>query len=328
MSIQDDLHNWIPIRLYNDNKELTCRWVYTGTLQCCDPFFDETIQKYKLLIENSKSQRVFTTIDMLDEWGSQIDAVYPTAFIFHISRCGSTLVSQALGKLNRSVSVSEVPIFDEILKLPLKGHLKDVEEVNKLLAGAIRLYGARRIGDEKYFFIKTDSWHLLYYQQLRLLYPEVPFVIIYREPGVVLDSNRRKKGIQGIYCLDMSELCGLEGLPEEKLHPDMFFGYVLEQYYKCILDIAETDSQCLLLNYNEGIDEIIERIKLFAGLEISVDESLIIAERSMYHSKHPQAQFIEQNTGDISHPLLGNLKMLYQTIDNLRTLQFNGSQME
>src|SRR5947208_3470516 len=53
---------------------------------------------------------------LLDEPGPALE---PDGFVFHQSRCGSTLAARMLGALPRSTSVSEAPPIDSILQLGL-----------------------------------------------------------------------------------------------------------------------------------------------------------------------------------------------------------------
>lgn len=322
LSIKGHLRNWIPYRVINNKDDLLCRWLYMGNLPYSDPFFDETTGKCLQFPENSKKQKTATSIDLIPDWAAHIDAVYPTAFIFHVSRCGSTLVSQALGMMSNTISLSEVPLFDEILRLPLNGHRMNESMVNELLAGAVKFYGAKRKGEESRLFIKTDSWHLLFYKQLRALYPDVPFIILYRQPGEVLDSNRRKKGIQGIASIVEPALYGFKDVTEDFLHPDNYMAYVLEQFYKYIIEIAANDKRSILLNYNEGLTAMMQRISGFTGIALSAEEQAMIAERSKYHAKHPGKQFVEQNVGAVEHPLMGVLVGLYKGIEGMRRSRF------
>ncbi len=314
--IKQHLHCWIPVKLIDRDNGLLCNWRYTKDIAFTDPFFDETIVRCLRLPENSHRQKCLATLEMLDEWAPHIDAVYPTAFIFHVSRCGSTLVSQALSMNNENISLSEVPIFDELLRLPGSGHNISDEQAGRLLCNAIKFYGAKRTGSEKRLFIKTDSWHLLYYRQLRRLYPDTPFIIMYREPAGVLESNRRKKGLQGIPELVGPDVYGFtDEMMKENSHPDRYMELVLERFFGCIADAKANDPQTLLVNYKEGLPAMMRKIAAFAGMTMSEEEEGMIIDRSLYSAKFPGEKFTEMNKNDT--PLYnGILTELYNKIEN------------
>ena len=321
--IRDSLHRWIPYKLAMANGQVRCNWVNTRDTPFTDPFFDETIMKC-LESRVSGTPGSVAAVEMLAEWGREIDAVPPTAFIFHVSRCGSTLVSQALGMSPYSISVSEVPLFDELLRLPLKSPGISATYAGELLAGAIRFYGARRTGSERRLFIKTDSWHLMFHQQLRALYPHTPFIILYREPAAVLESNKRKNGIQGTAGLIEPSVYGFD---QQKMttiyHPDDYMAAVLEQFYKAIIEKATTDGRTLLLNYNQGLTEMMRQISGFTGTPMDEHENLQIAERARYHGKYPGEKFVERNTTSDRYDGTQLLSGLYNQIETLRIGKIN-----
>jgi hypothetical protein len=314
--INNSLRNWIPRKLMRIEDDLQCRWIYVGDKAYTEPFFDETIAKCLGFPQNSWYKCV-TSTQLLSDWSSGIDHVPPTAFIFHVSRCGSTLVSQSLGMLPGTVSLSEVPIFDELLRLPLKNAATE-DISNELFAGALKLYAAKRTGAEQNLFIKTDSWHLLFYERIRALFPHTPFIILYRAPGEVLESNRRKRGLQSIADMVEPALYGFEEKDDSFYHPDNYMAAVLEKFFNCIISIATNDAHTLLLNYNEGLGAMMQKIATFTGMRISPAEESQIAGRSNFHAKYPGEKFVEKNVAPADVLQLDSLTELYNQIERLR----------
>lgn len=315
--IRQCLHKWLPVSLVGKDAGLSCRWMYTGDVPYSYPFFDEAIPRFLSLPPNSQRKKILSSVSMLTEWAQYLDALSPSAIIFHVSRCGSTLVSQALGLLDGAISISEVPLFDEILRLPAAGKLEDTQTVAKALQSAVSFYGARRFGNERHLFVKADSWHLLFYRQFRALYPAVPFVIVYRSPGEVLESNQRKKGIQGLP--GMVEPALYSFTSEQKLsfhHPDDYMKVVLQKFYEQIIDIADADQDVLLLNYGCGPQQMMNDLLQFVDISISPAEKARIADRCSYDAKHPEQSFTEKNKAP--HHLDTELLLdLYHRIERL-----------
>jgi hypothetical protein len=52
MSNNAALEGWIPIKLFNDDGEGNCRWLFVGNKHFDEPFFDETISACRQLPEN------------------------------------------------------------------------------------------------------------------------------------------------------------------------------------------------------------------------------------------------------------------------------------
>ncbi|MEN0054283.1 MAG: sulfotransferase [Mucilaginibacter sp.] len=304
------LKNWIP---YQFDKQL-CYWLNTHTEPFTEPFFDDTINKCKKM-----GNRYFTPvsrIEMLKEWADDLDYIAPTAFIFHVSRCGSTLVSQLLATARENMVLSEVPFFDDLLRLPFQGTGFNQNEVSSLLDAAIRIYGQKRTGHEQHLFIKTDSWHIFFYEQLRSLYPDVPFILMYRNPDEVLASHLKIPGMQAVPGLIEPALFGFEPDDITYNRPDIYTSRVLEKYLERYHHIINTDSNCLLLNYNEGPMAMINKIAAFTNTPISDGDLAAMNQRSQYHSKRPGEAFQEETQPQ--KPLYINKAMeLYDELEYL-----------
>src|SRR3954468_6438628 len=88
--------HWMPVKLGDVEGEPTCHWLYVERKRFIQPFFSDTIQSCRSLPENSAFHQPVSSLTLLPEWSKGIDSIRPDLFIFHISRCGSTLVSQLL----------------------------------------------------------------------------------------------------------------------------------------------------------------------------------------------------------------------------------------
>jgi len=314
------LYNWVPYKLVKNYGQLQCRWLNTCAQPFTEPFFEETILKCRGIDSHAAVSSV-SDLAMISEWGSGINTVDPTAFIFHISRCGSTLVSQLLATADKNIMLSEVPFFDEILRLPYKDDLFDQSAVPELFTDTLKYYGQKRTGNERHLFIKTDSWHFFFYGQLRSLYPAVPFIIMYRSPDEVFRSHRKQPGMQAVSGLIEPQLFGFETEDIASMSPDVYLANVLESYFAKCLEIVETDDQILLLNYNEGSMRMIEKIAAFTKIIFSKNELINMEERSLYHSKKPGEVFFEKSTNPIP-ACLDNAMDLYDVLEEKRKAIF------
>src|ERR1700737_4120147 len=97
---------WIPIRLYWCEGRPMVDWVYLGKQRFEESFFDQTIERclcnpFNLLFRQQ------TPIGVLGQWSEVRPGLRPTGFIFHISRSGSTLISQLLAALPWNIVISE-----------------------------------------------------------------------------------------------------------------------------------------------------------------------------------------------------------------------------
>jgi hypothetical protein len=312
------LNNWVPCKLIKADGQLKCRWLNTYRERFTEPFFEETILKCKGLNSLHAGINSVSDITMMEEWAPGLNAIEPTAFIFHISRCGSTLVSQLLAKDDQHIVLSEVPFFDDILRLPYQDQDFDEAATSELLISALKYYGQKKSKKEKHLIIKSDSWHMFFYKQLRALYPSVPFILMYRSPYEVFRSLRKVPALQAVRGLIEPEIFGFK--PDEFVDDHhLYLPAVLESYFKQYLEIIKTDTKSLLLNYNEGPMAMIKKIASFANMKLTEQDLLEMEERSHYHSKKPGEPFTEETSAPVPQ-YLNKAMELYHILDEKRML--------
>src|SRR4030095_1002992 len=76
-----------------------------------EPFFQQTVDRAKL----DHRGELFTEFDVLLQLEKILDSVAPTGFIFHSSRCGSTLVANACRSIANSIVLSEANAIDKLI---------------------------------------------------------------------------------------------------------------------------------------------------------------------------------------------------------------------
>ncbi|MBC3788358.1 sulfotransferase family protein [Spirosoma utsteinense] len=285
------LQHWIPYKLRTTNGQPDCRWLYLGDHPMTAPFFDDTQQRCLSHPYNSSPYASVSSLDGLIEMAQAVPAVAPTAFIFHVSRCGSTLLGQLLSLLTNAVVLSEVPILDALLRLPTPVDSGLPSPADQAFVAALQLLSQQRTGREAAVFIKTDSWHLLQYGTLRRLYPKTPFILLYRSPDEVLRSQRNRRGMQAIPGLIPPAFFGFTTDPNAPVDLDAYMAMVLERYFEVLLMIAKQDSNCLLIDYQADGMVMMNQLIRFLDLTPDADVYAAMAERCGYHGKYPGQLF-------------------------------------
>lgn len=284
--------DWVPYKLVR-GQEWLCRWFARAGQRYSEPFFEETVLKCLSLAPNGRQYASTSTLDFLVEAAKHAEPVAPTAFIFHVSRCGSTLLAQLLGLHAQHIVLSEAPLIDSLLRLPLQDVQVTRSQIEPLLRAAVSLLGERRFG-EKRLFIKLDSWHIQFASFIRKLYPDVPFILLHREPAAVVRSHQERRGMQAVPGLIEPQLFGLQ--PNELAidKPDEYLATVLTYYYEQFASLAEHDARALLLDYGEGGEAMMARLAQHVGLQLDTALREQIRERSRFHSKYPGQTFVEE----------------------------------
>ena len=289
-SAASELIKWIPYKVLVENRQLYFQWLYVGAEKFDDPFFDETISKCMKLPYNSGRYRSITGMDVL----SSTYTVKPSAFIFHVSRCGSTLLSQYLSMDEQAIVLPEAPLFDDLLRLHYKTDDVNEAEVEDALLKAIAFTAQKRTGNEKHLFIKLDSWHICFYEKFRKLFPDTPFVFLYRSPDEVIRSNRRQRGMQAVPGIIEPQVFGFDPAEANTHDLDGYFTKVLHCYFQKMSAIRASDANTLFLDYREGSMNMIRKLAAFCSYPQTEKLLAEMEERSRYHSKRPEQVFSEE----------------------------------
>jgi hypothetical protein len=266
---------WYPLKLAQQaDGEITLTWQDLTAANFATPFFEDSVSRARY----HRPERRQTFLQELGEI-SLPPAVPSTAFIFHTSRSGSTLLAQLLSCLDGSIALSEPPIIDEILQL----HRSDEEKI-ALLRQVVRALGQARSAADRHFFIKHDSWNLPWQPLIRQAFPAVPCFLIYRNPLEILWSHHRQRGSQMVPGLrDLALL----NIPPDSFHLadlDAFTTRVLESIFTQALHHIQQGNLIQLEHHQlvERIEmDVIERL----GIVPSAFEKDRLYHRSRFHSK-------------------------------------------
>jgi hypothetical protein len=312
------LKGWIPYKLVIENKTPLVHWLYVGDKIFNEPFFNETISACKSHTYNSVKYKCVSSLESILEWADTLPEINKISFIFHISRCGSTLLSQLIGLDKKYIVLAEVPFFDELLRLNYK--LKNVDEKFqlKILDAAIKFMGQKKSGDEEQIFIKTDSWHICFYKPYKQLYPKSEMILLYRRPDEVISSHQKKRGMQAVPMLIEPQVFGFSKKEISQFTLNMYTAKVLEKYLLLFEEIETTDKFTLLLDYKQGAMQLIQQMAEY--LKITWDEKHILKmqERAKFHSKHPQQNFEKENNPDEVLNYLQTVMRLYNRLNEKR----------
>src|SRR5580693_7060641 len=109
-----DLARWTPVRLDVSGPAPTVYWADLSAERFAEPFFDQTVARW------ARGPRARPLVKTGLEALAALDggpSLEPAGMIFHLSRCGSTLVSRLLGTLPGVVVVNEPAPLNTLLGL-------------------------------------------------------------------------------------------------------------------------------------------------------------------------------------------------------------------
>jgi len=165
-----------PSRLVAGVDGLAVEWREGDGERFVEPFFDETLVR----LRRAGRGAFQTPLSALETDGAD-----PAALIFHVSRCGSTLLARMLAALPGHLVVSEPAILDEILRRTPDA---DANQRIAWLRGLMGAFVRSQAEPPERLIVKLDCWHIFQLPLLRRAFPRTPFLFVHRDPVEVLVS--------------------------------------------------------------------------------------------------------------------------------------------
>lgn len=278
---------WIPIRVEWRPTGPEVDWCYLGERTFREPFFEHTISAH-LRDPYYRTSRKRTSLGELVELAHARPGLPLGGMIFHMSRCGSTLVSRVLAADPANLVLAEAPPLDELLVVS-GGSPED--ERAALLRAMVAALGQPRSGGERRCFLKLDSWHIHELPLFRRAFPDVPWIFVYREPVEVMVSHQRLRGMQMVpgqipparLRLDPSAA----GPP---FNLDLYCARVLGAFCASAAQYVPAYGG-LSINYSQLPDALWTTVLPRFGLQVTAEEREALALELQYHAKYPAHPF-------------------------------------
>jgi hypothetical protein len=275
-----NLEGWLPIRVWQEAGQWQVDWCWFGDTRLHQPFFRDAVEDALRLPFNQAFRRK-TALSTLADWQACSPGLTPSAFIFHASRCGSTLVSQMLAQLDNHIVISEPPPLDALLRSDLPA-----VERRAAIEGLLSAYGQCRCGVEQRLVIKLDAWNIGELPLLRECFPETPWLFLYRDPLEIAVSHLRRPGVHMV-----------PGMIGASVLDDEFPFSGREDYIARRLGrlLATGLAQCQAfggwaVNYSELPQAMAGRLAAFFALDIEQRRQVFAAVGQ--HAKQPSQVFV------------------------------------
>ncbi|MGH6614350.1 sulfotransferase [Sphingomonas sp.] len=188
---------WLPSAMVAAGPEMVVDWVHFAGRRLTGPFFmDSLIQARPLPI--NRLMRYRTPLSNFAQGAPTEGLPVPNGFVFHLSRCGSTLVAQMLAAMDDTVVASEPSPLDDVIQWARLRADVPVEIRVNIVRAMVGALGRDRTGEARHYVVKLDCWHTLELPLLRRAFPDTPWVFLYRDPVEILVSHMRMRGIQTV----------------------------------------------------------------------------------------------------------------------------------
>ncbi len=289
-----DLTGWMPIRVIDRNDQVLIEWCYLGQRRFTEPFFEHTIldclrHPFNLLI------RVLTPIETLTELHAAQPGRSPSGFIFHMSRCGSTLIAQLLAALPQAIVIAEAEPIDGVLRTNRRNSAISDDQRCAWLHQVVSALGRPRAAAEQHLFVKFDSWNIVDMPLIRRAYPHVPWVFVFRDPVEVMVSHQQLRGSQMIPGVLEPAMVGLDQSEILKLSLDEYCARMLGRICGDAVQYGATNSDGLFVHYRQLPEFVWSNLLDYFGITASHDDIERMRQVAQFHAKRPHEQFVDDS---------------------------------
>jgi hypothetical protein len=176
---------WTPYWI--DTVNLNVHWLGTKFTDLEMPFFDAAA---RTAIQNKAMEKftpLLTLHTLKNQWYNE-----PSGFIFHTSRCGSTLIANLIKHAGNTVLAEPQPV-SALLMPHSSGFWKlDNEKYKNILPQLLETLIGLYCENDKKVFVKFSSWNILMIDLIKMIWPRVPCLFMCRHPVEILVSNEQR----------------------------------------------------------------------------------------------------------------------------------------
>jgi hypothetical protein len=262
-------------------------WLHLPVARLELPTFMDTLNEARTTIP--PAARVKTGHDAL----SDRNLPPPAGFIFHLSRCGSTLLSTLLNRSGAAACFSEPPALGDVLGPAWALAPESVRTA--VFAGIVTALGEWGPVRASPYVIKFNSLAGLCLPMVAARFPAVPCVFVYRNPiEIMVSLMERRPGWQrpGLDPLALSLLSGLPPGKVREMGKVEFLARLLARIAERVLERLEetAGTGCVLINYNELPEAFQAKLLPHFGLAIPPDRLSVPATVSRIDVKDPSGK--------------------------------------
>jgi hypothetical protein len=257
-------------------------WADLRDIRFEEPFFRDTL--HRISQERTKALTGIKELRALDNR----PFLTPSLFVFQISRCGSTLLSQMLASLPENVVVSEPSVINETLLGP-----SNPDEKVELLRLLIRALGRNCRTEAKHLIVKLTSWNVLFTDLLHQAFPETPKIWLQRRPLEVVASHAAGPAGWMAWRETRDPAVSMLGVTIDEavsMTASRFLLHAIEALYRAARD-ARLSWQ--VVDYRELPHALLEKISPYSGLSWDASQKACMRERALFDSKTSEPKSFE-----------------------------------
>jgi hypothetical protein len=281
------VERWLPIHIEMGPNSLSIRWMDFGMKRISEPFLAQTIQALRSRTPPAREHTTQTA--SLRELPCAAAPARPAGMIFHVSRCGSSLLVNALRTAQAVEVIAESPVVAAFFQpnafrgSPVQP--ERVDETRRLyLEWVVGQYASAARATAQKVVIKWYAADLLRISQIRSVWPDVPCVILIRDPIEVLVSHIADPYGWATWKaspLAAGKAFGWTGQEVTRMSTEEYYARCFGRF--CEAASRQVDTPCRVIDYEDLNYRMLREVAALFGIEIpSADASEVTRLFSTY----------------------------------------------
>ncbi|HUR23844.1 MAG TPA: hypothetical protein VMZ73_08235 [Acidimicrobiales bacterium] len=280
---------WTPIRFDWGGEKATVGWCLTEGISFTDPFFDQTVERCfrdpcRLLFQRESG------IEEVGRFVAEHPGLAPAAFVFHMSRCGSTLIAQMLVQAAEHLVLSEPRPIDAVLRTSWARPGATDGDRCSWLRWIVSAMGQPRHARQQRLFVKFDAWSVIDLPIIRRAFPDVPWLFVYRDPLEVLVSQSRRLGAHVIPGVLPPSLLGMTAAEVRSCPPVEYQARVLARICEAALDHRD-DPRATFVEYRQLPGFVVSDLPALCSVRFQDADAERMLDVARLDAKNPAVAF-------------------------------------
>ena len=253
---------WLPAGIGSG----TIRWIRVGSQSPTAPVFEKWVAALRASLPTPRENE--TDLSSLAQSLAHLPEVEPAGIIFHVSRCGSTLLSNALSAGENVLAVNEASAIDQAMRLAANPGPRGMRTGAAALTGLCKAFAHYRGSPAQHLIVKTGMAAVARLRAVRSIWPNVPCVMLTRDPLEVAVSNLQGPPKALLEWYEVPSTCFAD-VPDEALACGIaeFCAWAVGRI--CSEALEQLDDKCLLLDYRDLTPSAALRVAEFFSVRLT-----------------------------------------------------------
>jgi hypothetical protein len=280
---------WLPVSLGSFGCGAVVKWMEVGLNPLVDPFFRFSIEA--LRAQDPPPLEVETDISVVKDIIAEQISVVPAGILFHMSRCGSTLVLNALKAADRIVGLSEAQPINKALELARSNSTYWARLGAVLLPGLTSVFSHYRGEPAQSVIIKCVVPDIASLRVVRTMWPSTPCFVLVRNPIEVIVSNLEIPP-PWLSTWPNKSFTAAFGLPPAQVSNAVdYCAWVIGRFCEIAFDLI--DCECTVIDYEELDLRAIQQVANSCGLCFSSNAEVLLGRSLAMYSKAPDRLYAD-----------------------------------